>query len=124
MSMPTLTYNTKFAYTITLFRNGRRVFYVFRNHWLSFHAVEEDGYTIYYLIAHEIFGGEDTFVSLNKKEYEILQYENNRPIDEGANFKKAVKAYNRQVGKAERCERFCDELLNEVAAALDAHICN
>ena len=63
-----------------------------------------------------------TLMLKEKNEREI-----NRGFDEAANFKKAVKAYNTQISKdfadaveAARCAKFCDEMLDAAAAALDA----
>ena len=129
MSAPTYVLNDDSAHVITLFRNDERVSHVFRDHWLEFREIAENGMgPLYYIIAHDYGTGEETLLSLkDQKEYDILEREINRNADEVANFKKSVEGYkNRNVGKdfvkaveALRVQRFCDEWLKEQEVALD-----
>ena len=93
---PTFAMNENYAYIITLFRKGKRVIHIFRDHWLSIHKVEENGRgMLYYLIAHDYGTGEEIFVWLKDKyEFDILNREFWRGEDEAANFKKALYEYN------------------------------
>ena len=83
------------VHTVTLFRNKKRVPYIFRDHWLRVYSVDQEGRTHYYLIAQNYGTGEQTGVWLkNKEEYDVLSQELKRGVDEAANFKDALHAYN------------------------------
>lgn len=130
MSAPTYVLNDDWAHVITLSRNDERVSHVFRDHYITFHEVEENGRgPIYYIVAHDYGTGEEKLVFLNDKdEFEALREEMNHDADEAGSFKKKVQDYkNRDVGKdfvkaveALRCAKFCDEWLKEQEVALDA----
>ena len=122
--------NDKDERIITLWRNGERVTHVFPDHWLELRELYENGRgPIYYIIAHDYGTGEETLVFLkDQQEYLAFERELNRPMDEAANFKKAVEAYKtRTIGKdfvkaveALRCIKFCEEEERKAVLAYEA----
>ena len=90
---PTYAVNDS-VHTVTLFRNKKRIPYIFRDHWLRVHSVDQEGRTHYYLIAQNYGSGTQTAVWLkDKSEYDVLNKEFLRDHDEAENFKNALYAY-------------------------------
>jgi hypothetical protein len=98
-----LTYtNDECKHTITIFRNGDKKTHAFHDHWLSLHDMEENRRgMIYYVMAHNYGTGEETFVSLTKQEFKILEREINCG-DEASNFKKSLAAFNKLFQEKQR----------------------
>ena len=68
MSAPTYVLNDNWAHVITLSRNDERVSHVFRDHYITFHDVEENGRgMIYYIFAHDYGTGGGNLASPKAK---------------------------------------------------------
>jgi hypothetical protein len=134
MSAPSYVLNDDWAHVITLSRNNESISHIFRDHYITFHEVEENGKgMLYYIVAHNYGTGEEEIVFFkDKDEFEAVRKEASRDANEAGSFNKKVKDYTeRNVGKdfvkavkaalarrvaeaeadaeALRCIKFCEE---------------